>query len=150
MRDGTRAMNEVLRKLRQERDELKDQLQRVSEFIAYLEEKIGREEPEIRFRRPLMHEERVTPRVSFKGVTAAAAAEVILKMRGHPLHLKVIVREILQRGYEKQPKEGKLYNSLYTTMARRPDKFYRVEDKRATFGLVEWREKRPDHPGEES
>lgn len=73
----------------------------------------------------------------FRDTSAAKAAAVVLRERGRPMHIKHIVRAILDGGYPSTPR--KVRSTLSTNMHRQPDTFWKV--RRATFGLAEWQRK---------
>ena len=74
----------------------------------------------------------------FSDKSAPAAAEIVLRENQGFMHIGDIVGSILKGGYKKQPDFKKLKVSLFSNLARN-DKFVKHPEKKATFGLAEWK-----------
>jgi len=130
---------ELLKHAREERELVSKWLKSLDEFVRYLESFLGM----AKVPRQITMEESVVPESQrFRGKSAIVAAETVLRERGRAMHMKDIVKAILDGGYDKQLDPHKLYSSLFTNLRRRHEVFRKAERKPATFALAESPEKK--------
>ena len=121
---------------RSEQEQLRDRLRVVDEVIRYLKEAIADSMAGAVEEGPGAGH---GAEGRFADKSAPEAAEIVLKERAKPMHLKEIAEAILAGGYAGQKDLKKLYANLYTTMTRRKAHVFRkVKGQAATFGLQAW------------
>ena len=138
--DAKREYDELLAR-RKEIDErgkeIDERMQMIEGAIRYLEELMHKNEPRLespRWKSAVAETER------FKGKSAVQAAEIVLKDNGKPMHMNLIVEQVLKGGYDGQKNPKKVYSNLFTTLSRKAEsgKVFVKGKKPATFGLLEW------------
>jgi len=133
---------ELLKHARKERELLRTWLASMDDFIRNLERFLGMRHTAEQVTMENIASQSPATSLRFKGATSVAAAEIILRENGAPMHLDDIIDAILKGGYEKQRDQKKLYFTLFANLARKAKVFAKVPEKPATFGLVEWSQKR--------
>ncbi|MCE5272406.1 winged helix-turn-helix domain-containing protein [bacterium] len=146
------VLNALIRQILVEREQVKQKLEplqkrleQLNSVVQYIEESadvsFDSYQEQSTIETPFTSANQV-PSQKYKNIPMIQAAEKVLRENGKPMHMKDIIQGILDGGYEQQKDPKRIYQSLYSTMSKRkPEVFYKIKNKQATFGLSEWKEK---------
>ncbi|MBI4445149.1 MAG: hypothetical protein HY645_04505 [Acidobacteria bacterium] len=134
---GSEIYREALKQAREERRELLRKVQALDQLIGSVERYLG-EVPAAQNATPVPFQASSSAQPLYEGMSANAAAVLVLERENKWLHMDTIIERLLKGGLATD--RDRLRRSLYTTLVRNP-RVIRHPYRPATFGLTGWEAK---------